>query len=112
MMPNSVLFVACESLVAIAVLARVVIRKNWYLTIRTGRATNAFSAHIVIPLVLIALAGVLSIVLLMRMLGQRGTTAPQTNLYDSMRKHLEVVGGVDLPEIPRGPMREPPNFSK
>jgi antitoxin FitA len=41
-----------------------------------------------------------------------GTTAPQANLYDSIRKHLEALGGVDLPEIPRGPMREPPNFSK
>lgn len=41
-----------------------------------------------------------------------GTSAPQTNLYDSIRKHLEVVGGVDLPEIQRGLMREPPNFLK
>jgi hypothetical protein len=68
MMPNSVLFVACESLVAIAVLARVVIRRNWYLTITTGRATHALSAHILIPLILIAMAGIVSIIVLMKML--------------------------------------------
>lgn len=41
-----------------------------------------------------------------------GTPPAYTNLYDSIRKHLEALGGVDLPKIPRVPMREPPDFSK
>lgn len=36
----------------------------------------------------------------------------QPNLYDSIRKHLQALGGVELPKIPRAPMREPPDFSK
>lgn len=36
----------------------------------------------------------------------------KTNLYDAIRKYFEPLGGVELPKIPREPMREPPDFSK
>jgi antitoxin FitA len=32
------------------------------------------------------------------------------HLVDTIRKRIGVVGGVDLPLPPRGPMREPPDF--
>ena len=32
------------------------------------------------------------------------------NLAKSIRARFASVGGVDLPEIPRDPMREPPSF--
>ncbi|MFO7846286.1 MAG: Arc family DNA-binding protein [Balneolaceae bacterium] len=32
------------------------------------------------------------------------------NLADSIRKRFKPFGGVDLPEIPREPIREPVNF--
>ena len=35
---------------------------------------------------------------------------PAKNLVESIRRIFEPLGGVDLPEIPRGPMREPPKF--
>jgi plasmid stability protein len=37
---------------------------------------------------------------------------PQENLYDAIRRRLAEAGlkGFDLPESPRGPMREPPSF--
>ena len=36
--------------------------------------------------------------------------APEPNLYESIRRIIEPLGGVNLPEVPRGPMRPPPNF--
>jgi plasmid stability protein len=41
-----------------------------------------------------------------------GTKRAKTNLYDSIRKYFEPLGGVDLPALPREPMRNPTNFSK
>jgi len=35
-----------------------------------------------------------------------------SNLVESIRKHLKGVGGVDLPIVPRQPLREPPRFDK
>jgi plasmid stability protein len=35
----------------------------------------------------------------------------RTNLADAIREIIEPLGGVDLPEFPRGPMREPPAFT-
>jgi antitoxin FitA len=37
---------------------------------------------------------------------------PQENLYDAIRRRMAEAGlkGFDLPEYPRGPMREPPTF--
>lgn len=32
------------------------------------------------------------------------------NLIDAVRRRIEPLGGVELPEIPREPMRDPPNF--
>lgn len=45
-MPNRVLLLACECLVIIAVLGRILIRKNFYMTVTTGRGTNALSADL------------------------------------------------------------------
>jgi len=33
------------------------------------------------------------------------------NLADSIRELIEPLGGVELPPIPRGPIREPPDFT-
>lgn len=39
-------------------------------------------------------------------------TAPRPdNLFDAIRAHFGPLGGVDLPEVPREPMREPVDFS-
>jgi hypothetical protein len=35
---------------------------------------------------------------------------PEANLFESIRRIIEPLGGVNLPEIPRGPMRPPPDF--
>lgn len=35
-----------------------------------------------------------------------------TNLAASIRARLAPLDGVDLPEVPREPMREPPDFSE
>jgi antitoxin FitA len=32
------------------------------------------------------------------------------NLVESIRRIVEPLGGIELPEIPRGPMRPPPTF--
>jgi len=32
-------------------------------------------------------------------------------LGSAIRRIIEPLGGVDLPEFPRGPLREPPDFS-
>ena len=42
-------------------------------------------------------------------LAQESRTAG--NLYDVIRRYIEPLGGVELPLPPRGPMREPPDFS-
>jgi plasmid stability protein len=34
------------------------------------------------------------------------------NLVESIRRRLEPLGFVDLPEVPREPLREPPPFDK
>lgn len=36
----------------------------------------------------------------------------ESDLVQAIRKRIEPFGGVDLPETPREPMREPPNFGK
>jgi plasmid stability protein len=33
------------------------------------------------------------------------------NLADTIRRRIEPLGGVELSVLPRGPMREPPDFS-
>ena len=38
--------------------------------------------------------------------------AEEPNLYDAIRSRIAPLGGVTLPEIPREPMREPPDFAK
>jgi plasmid stability protein len=34
------------------------------------------------------------------------------NLAESIRKRFAPLGGLNLPDIPRGPMRPPPTFDK
>lgn len=36
---------------------------------------------------------------------------PPANLAAAIRARFAPLGGVDLPEVPREPMREPPTFS-
>jgi len=36
--------------------------------------------------------------------------ATRLNLVESIRKKFAPLGFVDLPEVPRGPMRPPPTF--
>jgi antitoxin FitA len=36
---------------------------------------------------------------------------PLDNLYDAIRRRIEPLGGVDLDLPPRGPMRDPPDFT-
>jgi plasmid stability protein len=36
--------------------------------------------------------------------------APPVNLAAAIRARFAPIGGVELPEIPREPMREPPDF--
>jgi len=36
---------------------------------------------------------------------------PPGNLADAIRRRIEPLGGVELSVPPRGPMREPPDFS-
>lgn len=38
-------------------------------------------------------------------------TPAKMNLADAIREIIEPLGGVDLPEFPRGPIREPPDFT-
>jgi plasmid stability protein len=37
---------------------------------------------------------------------------PQTNLAASIRARFAKLGGVDLPTVPREPIREPPSFNE
>lgn len=39
-------------------------------------------------------------------------SAPGLNLVESIRKIVAPLGGINLPHVPRGPMRPPPNFEK
>ncbi len=39
-------------------------------------------------------------------------TQPSSNLYDAIRARIEPLGGVDLPTLPREPVRDPPKFGK
>lgn len=36
----------------------------------------------------------------------------ERNLADAIRERVMAVGGIDLPVIPREPMREPPRFDE
>ena len=38
--------------------------------------------------------------------------SPQGNLGTAIRARFEPLGGVELPTIPREPMREPPSFGE
>jgi antitoxin FitA len=35
-----------------------------------------------------------------------------SNLAESIRRRFAALGGVDLPDLPREPMRQPPQFRK
>lgn len=37
--------------------------------------------------------------------------APTNNLADAIRAVVEPLGGIELPSFPRGPLRDPPDFS-
>ena len=37
---------------------------------------------------------------------------PKKHLVDAIRERFAALGGVDLPEIPRGDDRDPPDFSE
>jgi len=39
-------------------------------------------------------------------------TPSRPNLADALHARFAPLGGLDLPEIPRNPGREPPNFSE
>jgi plasmid stability protein len=41
-------------------------------------------------------------------LAQKAASGP--NLVESIRRIVEPLGGINLPDIPRGPMRPPPTF--
>ena len=41
-----------------------------------------------------------------------GKAAGEKNLAESIRRRFDPLGGVELPVIPREPMRQPPNFDK
>jgi plasmid stability protein len=36
---------------------------------------------------------------------------PKDNLADAIRRLVEPLGGFDLPPFPRGPLRDPPDFT-
>ena len=42
---------------------------------------------------------------------RRANAKKEQSLYDSIRKRIGPLGGVTLPEIPREPPRDPPDFS-
>jgi plasmid stability protein len=42
----------------------------------------------------------------------REKAVPEVSLYESIRRIIDPLGGVRLPDVPRGPMRPPPNFDK
>lgn len=59
---------------------------------------------------------ILDRVLGIRSAAERPGTPPYqesgASLWDEIRGIVEPVGGIDLPIPPRGPMREPPDFTK
>ncbi|MGE0666303.1 MAG: glutathione S-transferase family protein [Sphingomonadales bacterium] len=46
-----------------------------------------------------------------RVEGNLGLALHARNLYEAIRERVEPFGGIDLPDIPREPIREPPDFS-
>lgn len=50
--------------------------------------------------------------ILTKALNTEGKPQEQLGLGTAIRQLFAPLGGVDLPEIPREPMREPPDFSK
>lgn len=40
-----------------------------------------------------------------------GDAGVHDNLGSAIRRMIEPLGGVDLPEFPRGPLRDPPDFA-
>jgi plasmid stability protein len=34
------------------------------------------------------------------------------NLFDTIRRHIDLLGGVEINIPPRGPLREPPKFEE
>ena len=41
-----------------------------------------------------------------------GKSAPQPNLAESIRQRFAALGGVELPDVQREPMRRPPRFGR
>ena len=37
---------------------------------------------------------------------------PELNFAEAIRRIIAPLGGVNLPEVPRGPMRPPPDFGE
>lgn len=37
---------------------------------------------------------------------------PPRNLFDAIRARIEPLGGVELPELPKEPVRDPPKFDE
>ena len=44
--------------------------------------------------------------------GVRGQRVPRLNLAESIRRHIEPLGGVELAFPPREAVRRPPKFAK
>jgi len=44
--------------------------------------------------------------------GLRAKGVPRLNLAESIRRHVEPLGGVELALPPRGPVRRPPALAK
>lgn len=40
----------------------------------------------------------------------RGKPCPERNLAESIRRRFAALGGVELPDLPREPVRHPPSF--
>jgi antitoxin FitA len=41
-----------------------------------------------------------------------GKTGTGRNLAESIRRRFAAIGGVEFPDVPREPMRQPPKFGK
>jgi plasmid stability protein len=41
-----------------------------------------------------------------------GKRASDQNLADAIRRRFAPLGGVELPDLPRDPMRRPPKFGR
>jgi plasmid stability protein len=44
--------------------------------------------------------------------GLAGQRVPRLNLAESIRRHIEPLGGVELAFLPRGAVRRPPKLAK